>query len=240
MDRVRLPQMAGQHPWKTSQGPPMQNLGAEVSSVKTFCAKICFMSWEKNLKLLRSPSIMYPWQLWEIFSLLSKPTAADFGYSLPCLVLGRKEDAQLSSKATSGNQNKNTEQMGLEDGNLEGGRGFPSSAKPQTPSSCRVLLLPRPGLLWGCAVFLRAPPIWPFRRWYIGRQETWQISMRGQWRRHREISWIKILRPSSHYQFYHKWFILLRVNFFITGFWFEPTKTAVNLCIVVSYVPGPH
>lgn len=80
--------------------------GSEQCEYFCVCAKICFISWEKNLKFLRFPSIMHPWQLWEIFSLLSKPTAAGFGYSLLCSVLGRKEDAQPSSRAISGNQNK--------------------------------------------------------------------------------------------------------------------------------------
>lgn len=132
-----------------------------------FYSKIFFMSWEKNLSPFQSPSIMYPWQLWEIFFLLSKPTAADFGYGLPCLVLGRKEDAQLCSKATSGNQNKNTEQMGLEDGNPEGCCGFPSSAESSTPngyrsSSCQAQPGVLSSILWGCWI-LRATPRWPFR-----------------------------------------------------------------------------
>lgn len=112
------------------------------------CATVCFLSWEKNLKLLRSPSIMNCWQLWEIFSLLSKPTAAGFGYSLLCSVLGRKEDAQLSSRAISGNQNKKHR--------TDGPREWKPwralwvsihSRKLQIPNSYRVLLLPRPGLM---------------------------------------------------------------------------------------------
>ena len=64
---------------------------------------------------------------WEIFSLLSKPTAADFGYGLPFSVLGRKVDAQLYSKVTSGTQNKNTEQMGVGDGGPEGCQKSPAA-----------------------------------------------------------------------------------------------------------------
>ena len=64
-----------------------------------------------------------------LLSQLSTPAAADFGYSLPCLFLGRKKDALLSSKATSGNQDKNTEQMGQEDGNPRARSGFLSSAE---------------------------------------------------------------------------------------------------------------
>lgn len=50
----------------------------------------------KNLKLLPCLSIMYPWQLWEIFFPLNKPAAADFGFRLiHCIIEKKKEDAQL-------------------------------------------------------------------------------------------------------------------------------------------------
>ena len=112
------------------------------------CAKICFLSWEKNLKLLRSLSIMYPWQLWEIFSLLNKPTAAGFGYSLLSSVLGRKEDVQLSSRAISGNQNKKPRTDGPRGWKPQRALWVPIlSRKLQILNGYRVLLLPRPGLV---------------------------------------------------------------------------------------------
>ena len=77
----------------------------EVSDVIFFGAETYFMSWEETVKLLRSPSITSPQKLWEILSQLSTPAAADFGYSLPCLFLGRKEDALLSSKASNNLKN---------------------------------------------------------------------------------------------------------------------------------------
>ena len=195
--------------------------GSERFEYFFVCAKICFISWEKNLKFLRSPSIMHPWQLLEIFSLLSKPTAAGFGYSLLCSVLGRKEDAQLSSGAISENQNKKTQNRWAQ--KMEILKGAACSHPQQKATNTQWSQGSPPAHTWPhvlssilqeWVVFLRTLPVETFRVEDMGTvADSYEGTVTKNW----EISQIKIYQP-SHHQFYHKRQFPLGVNFATPGF----------------------